>query len=53
MPKTMNLTRITPLYQTLIHNIFYNEVQPKIVAGNIATNIPDHLIQFIVIEYLN
>ena len=58
-PKIMNPTKITPRSQTLIDNIFYNEVQPKIIAGNIATDISDHLIQFIVIpgkwhtEHLN
>ena len=39
----MNPTRITPRSQTLTDNIFYNEVQPKIIAGNIATDISDHL----------
>ena len=29
----MNPTRITPRSQTLIDNIFYNEVQHKIIAG--------------------
>ena len=59
MPKIMNPTKITPRSQTLIDNIFYNEVQPKIIAGNIATDISDHLIQFIAIpgkrntEHLN
>ena len=43
MPKIMNLTRITPCSQTLIDNMFYNEVQPKIIAGNIATDVSDHL----------
>ena len=50
MPKIMNPTRITPRSQTLTDNIFYNEVQPKIIAGNIATDISDHLIQFIAIQ---
>ena len=54
----MNPTRITPRSQTLIDNIFYNEVQSKIIAGNIATDISDHLTQFIAIpgrhtEHLN
>ena len=59
IPKIMNPTKITPRSQTLIDNIFYNEVQPKIIAGNIATDISDHLIQFIAIpgkwhtEHLN
>ena len=58
MPRIMNPTRITPTSQTLIDNIFYSEVQPKIIAGNIATDISDHLTQFIAIpgrhtEHLN
>ena len=58
VPRIMNRTRITPRSQTLIDNIFYSEVQPKIVVGNIATDISDHLTQFIVIpgrhtEHLN
>ena len=32
MPRIMNPTRITPRSQTLIDNIFYREVQPKIIA---------------------
>ena len=46
----MNPTRITLCSQTLIGNIFYHEIQPKIIAGNIATDISDHLIQFIAIQ---
>ena len=54
----MNPTRTTPRSQTLIDNIFYNEVQPKIIVVNIATDISDHLTQFIAIpgrhtEHLN
>ena len=49
MPRIMNPTRITPRSQTLIDNIFYNEVQPKIIVVNIATDISDHLTQFIAI----
>ena len=47
MPQIMNPTRITPRSQTLIDNIFYNEVQPKIIPGNITTDISDDLTQFI------
>ena len=58
MPRIMNPTRITPTSQTLIDNLFYSEVHPKIIAGNIATDISDHLTQFIAIpgrhtEHLN
>ena len=54
----MNPTRITPRSQTLIDNIFYNDVQSKIIAGNIATDISHHLTQFTAIpgrhtEHLN
>ena len=50
MPKIMNPTRIIPCSQTLIDNIIYNIVQHKIIAGNIATDISDHLIQFTMIN---
>ena len=49
MLRIMNPNRITPRSKTLIDNIFYNEVQSKIIAGNIATDISDHLTQFIAI----
>ena len=54
----MNPTRITLRSQTLIDNIFYNEVQHKIIAGNITTDISDHLTKFIAVpgrhnEHLN
>ena len=45
MPRIMNPTRITPTSQTLIDS----EVQPKIIAGNIDTDISDHLTRFIAI----
>ena len=59
LPRIMNPTRITPRSQTLVDNIFHNEVQPKIIASNIATDISGHLTQFIAIpvkqhtEHLN
>ena len=58
MPRIMNPTRITLRSQTLIDNIFYNEVQHKIIAGNITTDISDHLTKFIAVpgrhnEHLN
>ena len=36
MPKLMNPTMMTPKSQTLIDNIFYNRVQPKIMASSIG-----------------
>ena len=33
--------------QPLIDNIFINELQSNIVAGNITTDISDHLTQFV------
>ena len=45
----MNPARITPCSQTLIDNIFYNEVQRKIIAGNIATDISQGVNQKIII----
>ena len=54
----MNPTRTTPRSQTMIDNIFYSEVQPKIIASNIATDISDPLTHVIAIpgrhtEHLN
>ena len=45
----MKPTRITPRSQTLIDNIFYNEIQPNVMSGNITTDISDHLTQFLII----
>ena len=39
-------TRITATSETLIENIFYNTFTKKILAGNIAISISDHLTQF-------
>ena len=49
MPRMMSPTRITATSETLIDNLFYSEFHPKIIAGNIATDISDHLTQFIAI----
>ena len=45
----MKPTRITSRSQTLIDNIFYNELHSNIVAGNITTDTSDHLTQFVAI----
>lgn len=41
-------TRITPRSQTLIDNIFYNNINENLLAGNITSPISDHLIQFLI-----
>ena len=43
-------TRITATSRSLIDNIFCNDFTKKITAGNIATSISDHLIQFLIIR---
>ena len=49
LPRIVKPTRITPSSQTLIDNIFYNEIRSNIIAGNITTDISDHLTQFVAI----
>ena len=47
---TINIpTRITSTSKTLIDNILYNNITKSIWAGNIATTISDHLMQYIFI----
>ena len=41
-------TCITATSETLIENIFYNTFTKKILAGNIAISISDHLTQFLI-----
>ena len=41
-------TRITPRSRTLIDNIFYNGTIQNTTAGNITTDISDHLAQFLI-----
>ena len=49
LPRIMKPTRITSRSQTLIDNIFYNELHSNIVADNITTDISHHLTQFVAI----
>ena len=49
LPRIVKPTRITPRSQTLIDNIFFNEIQSNIISGNITTDISDHLTQFVAI----
>ena len=52
LPRIIKPTRITPRSQTLIDNIFYNELQNNILGGNIITDISDHLTQFMAVPKL-
>ena len=49
LPRMIKPTRITSRSQTLIDNIFINEIQSNIIAGNITTDISDDLTQFVAI----
>ena len=49
LPRIVKPTRITSRSQTLIDNIFLNELQSNIIAGNISTDILDHLTQFVAV----
>ena len=49
LPRIIKPTRITSRSQTLIDNIFINELHSNIVAGNITTDVSDHLTQFVAI----
>ena len=51
LPRIIKPTRITPRTNTLIENIFVNGFQSNIIAGNITTDISDHLTQFISIRH--
>ena len=42
-PRTNSLTQITANSQTLIDNIFCNDVTKNIVSGNITASISGHL----------
>ena len=46
-------TRINPVNNTLIDNIFTNDINPDIVSGNFTIGISDHLPSFIAIPRLN
>ena len=41
-------TRIKNQSKTLSDNIFYNKLNPEATAGNIATSVLDHLMQFLI-----
>ena len=43
LQRIINPTRITSRSQTLIDNIFINELHSNTVAGNMTTDISDHL----------
>ena len=49
LPRIIKPTRVTLRSQTLIDNIFYTELDKNILAGNITTDISDHLTQFVAI----
>ena len=49
LPRIIKPRCITPRSQTLIDNIFYTELDKNILAGNITTDISDHLTQFVAI----
>ena len=49
LSRIIKLTQITLRSQILIDNMFINELHSNIVAGNIITDISDHLIQFVAI----
>ena len=48
IPHKILPTRITNQSKTLIDNIFYNKLNPEATAGNVATSISDHLMQFLI-----
>ena len=43
IPLTLQPTRITSHYNSLIDNIFSNVIDPDIISGNLTTTIYDHL----------
>ena len=49
LPKTIKPTQITCRSQTLLDNIFINELHFNIITGNTTTDISDHLTQHVAI----
>ena len=50
-PTINSPTRVTTTSETLIDNIFYNNITKTIVSGNIASSISDHLTQYLIIKH--
>ena len=53
MPSIVIPTKINIVKNTLIDNIFTNQISPDIRSGNISTTISDHLPSFLVIPKSN
>ena len=49
IPLILQPTRITSNSNTLIDNIFSNNINPDIISGNLAVTISDHLPQFAIV----
>ena len=49
IPLILQPTRITSHFNTLIHNIFSNAIDPGIISGSLTATISDHLPQFAII----
>ena len=53
LPSIILPTRINTVNNTLIDNIFTNDIHPELVSGNLSTGISDHLPSFLVIPKQN
>ena len=49
IPLILQQTRITSHFNTLIHNIFSNAIDPGIISSSLTATISDHLPQFAII----
>ena len=49
LPYVTAPTQLTTRSQTLIDNIFYNEISKSVISGNFSTSISDHLTQFLIV----
>ena len=53
LPHISTPSRVTPCSETLIDNIFPNNIKDGSISGNIITTISDHCAQFLLLQYLN
>lgn len=53
LPSITLPTRINPINNTLIDNIFTSDIHPELISGNLSVAISDHLPSFLVIPKQN
>ena len=53
LPYISTPSRVTPCSETLIDNIFSNNIEDGSISGNIVTTICDHYAQFLLLQNVN